>query len=67
VQAAELLVLRHGNAVVLRRYIGRIRYEPADRGVVRRAGSAPSPQALDRDLSRGTRDAAGLASQAGRG
>ena len=35
-------------------------------GVVRRAGAAPSPQALDRNLSRGARDAAGLAPQAGR-
>jgi hypothetical protein len=65
VQAAELLVLRHENAV-LRRHIGRVRYEPAD-SVVRRAGPAHSPQALDRGLSRDTGDAAGVAPQAGRG
>jgi hypothetical protein len=61
---AELLVLRHENAV-LRRQVGRIRYEPADR-VVRRAGTAHTPQALDRNLPRHASDTPGLAPQAGR-
>ena len=59
---AELLVLRHENAV-LRRYAGRVRYEP---GVVRRVGPASSPQALDRYLPRDASNAPGLAPQAGR-
>jgi|ERR1017187_3698844 hypothetical protein len=62
---AELLVLRHENAV-LRRYAGRVRYEPADRGVVRCAGPASPPQALDRYLPRDASNAPDLARQAGR-
>jgi putative transposase len=55
---AELLALRHENAV-LRRHVGRIQYEPADR--VWFAALAPRPpQALDRNLPRHARDAAGL-------
>jgi putative transposase len=61
---AELLVLRHENAVLLR-HVGRIRYEPGDPGVVRRAGTAHPPQALDRNLPDYARDAAGLAPQTG--
>ena len=57
---AELLVLRHENAV-LRRNAGRVRYGPADRVWFRRAGTAHSPQALGRCLPRHACDATGLA------
>jgi putative transposase len=42
---AELLVLRHENAV-LRRHARRIRCESADPGVVHRAGATDTPRAL---------------------
>ena len=60
---AELLVLRHENAV-LRRHAGRIRYEPADRvwftALTRLIPRARWAGAFSRDAS----DAAGLAPQA---
>ena len=62
---AELLVLRHENAV-LRRHAGRIRYEPADRVWFAALARLHTPQALGRDLPRDASDAAGLAPQAGR-
>jgi hypothetical protein len=63
-KAAELLVLRHENAV-LRRHISRVRYDPADR-LWFAALAAPPTEALDRDLPRDVDDAAGLAPQTGR-
>jgi hypothetical protein len=61
---AELLVLRHENAV-LRRHADRVRYESADR-VWFAALAAHSAQLLARNLPRDARDAAGLTPQAGR-
>jgi hypothetical protein len=48
---AELLVLRHENAV-LRRHAGRIRYEPADRVWFTALAQLIPPQALGRSLPR---------------
>src|SRR6266481_3892191 len=62
---AELLVLRHENAL-LRRHAGRVRYEPADRTWFAALARLIPPQALDRSLPRDTSDAPGLAPQTGR-
>jgi hypothetical protein len=60
--AAEVLVLRHENAV-LRRQAGRVR--PGGPGLVRRADTDSVTPALGRGISRHARDAHGLAPQAG--
>ena len=64
-KAAELLALRHENAV-LRRHVSRVGYGPPDRLWSRRWRDS-SPQALDRDLPRDACDAARLAPQTGYG
>ena len=54
---------RHENAV-LRRHTDRVRYEPGDRALVRRAGAVHPTPALGRSLSGDARDPPGLASTA---
>src|SRR6266566_2974968 len=63
---AELLALRHENAV-LRRHAGPGAVRAGRPGLVRRARTAHPAQALGRGLPRYASDAAGLAPQAGGG
>jgi putative transposase len=60
---AELLVLRHENAVLRRQIGGPVRYEPADRPLVRRAVLAHPAMSLAHCLPSHPSHAAGLAPQ----
>jgi hypothetical protein len=62
---AELLVLRHENAV-LRSHIGRVRYQAGDRLWLAALSRLITPPSLERGVRRDTGDAAGLASAARR-